>query len=564
MVEGHEGHHADAVVVAATGAGGGADDAKRSSSSSPVTRAAELELALDSAARVNRHLNGEIEAVLVSLKAAEAERQAWEDRARWLAQKLADERRRRRTGEGGGAAATANDDQDQAASSLLMREAAEAQQQQQQQQQMTMTMTDPEKQQQQQQQQQQLAWQAWQACAPERASLALAGRAAGWLARRGEIELGARLGEGAFGVTYRCVWRGADAVAKHLRPPSTAAEARNFLREVGCLAAVRHPHVVPFLGAVLGEGPTELWLLSEYMPGGSMADWLRGRAPASAASADTAARPFTRPPPLAERLAAALDVARALAALSAATPYPLMHRDVKPSNVFIDAGGRARLGDFGLARFSGVVGGGEGAEDEGPAIAGGGGGGGAYPSPAADLTGETGTYAYMAPEVVRHEAYDGSKADAWSFGVLLVEAAALERPYEHCHMTPVQIALGVADEKLRPWIPATMLPPGVSVLAGALCDFDPGMRPDWPFVLAELEVAVAELRAAARERAARERQWRASSSLLSRILGAEMIPDSWLPVLASASASAPAVEGEGRGGGGAAGAGTGGNGWPAS
>ena len=571
MGEGHAGRHADAVVVAATGGAAAADFDDKPSS--PVTRASELMLALDAAARVNRHLNGEIEAVLVSLKAAEAERQAWEDRARWLARSLADERRgRRRTGGGGdgeaaAAAAAANahvedddDDNDRdAASSLLMREAVEAQQLQHQQ-------DDPESQQHQ-QQQLLLAREAWDACARERAALARAGRAAGWLARRGEIALGPRLGEGAFGVTYRCVWRGADAVAKRLRPPATAAEALNFLREVSCLAAVRHPHVVPFLGAVLGEGPAALWLLSEYMPGGSMADWLRGRAPplmpspspspsdagAGPAAAVAAARPFTRPPPLAERLAAALDVARALAALSAATPCPLMHRDVKPSNVFIDAGGRARLGDFGLARFgpparAGGGGGGgpdEGADDDD-------GEGGAVPpgaaASAADLTGETGTYAYMAPEVVRHEAYDGTKADAWAFGVLLAEAATLERPYEHAHLTPVQIAMGVADEKLRPWVPASALPPAVALLVGALCDYDPGMRPDWPFVLSELGAAVDELRAARGQRAARERQWRASSSLLSRILGAEMIPDSWLPVLA---ASAPAADGEAaRGGGG--------------
>jgi hypothetical protein len=68
------------------------------------------------------------------------------------------------------------------------------------------------------------------------------------------------------------------------------------------------------------------------------------------------------------------QIAGALAALEACSP-PVLHRDVKPSNIFLDAGGKARLGDFGLARV--------------------------LPASAATLTGETGTYLYMAPEMIR-------------------------------------------------------------------------------------------------------------------------------------------------------------------
>lgn len=65
---------------------------------------------------------------------------------------------------------------------------------------------------------------------------------------------------------------------------------------------------------------------------------------------------------------------RGLAALESCSP-PVLHRDVKPSNVFVDAAGVARLGDFGLSR--------------------------AMPDNSAALTGETGTYLYMSPEMIR-------------------------------------------------------------------------------------------------------------------------------------------------------------------
>lgn len=71
------------------------------------------------------------------------------------------------------------------------------------------------------------------------------------------------------------------------------------------------------------------------------------------------------------------QVASALAALEACDP-PILHRDVKPSNVLIDGAGRARLADFGLSRRRPADG-----ETEGV------------------LTGETGTYLYMSPEIMR-------------------------------------------------------------------------------------------------------------------------------------------------------------------
>jgi len=145
---------------------------------------------------------------------------------------------------------------------------------------------------------------------------------------------------------------------------------------------------------------------------------------------------------------------------------PILHRDLKPSNVFIDGAGHARVADLGLARRL-------------------------LPEIQAELTGETGTYLYMAPEVMRHEVYS-SKADVWSWGVLLVEALTLQVPYAHTFCTPVQIAMAVCEETLSPHIP-TDVPVGVQVIAQLALSFDPDQRPTFQFINSEMAEVLTQL-----------------------------------------------------------------------
>ena len=60
------------------------------------------------------------------------------------------------------------------------------------------------------------------------------------------------------------------------------------------------------------------------------------------------------------------------------------------------------------------------------------------PETAACLTGETGTYQYMSPEMIRHEMYD-TRTDVYSFGVLLAEILSQKLPYADLYCTPVQV-----------------------------------------------------------------------------------------------------------------------------
>jgi serine/threonine protein kinase len=159
-----------------------------------------------------------------------------------------------------------------------------------------------------------------------------------------------------------------------------------------------------------------------------------------------------------------------MAALAAADP-PLLHRDLKPSNILLDGGGQPRVADFGLARWL-------------------------RPGDAASLTGETGTYQYMAPEVFRHKAY-GPAADVWSYGAVLTEVMSQAPPYADALLTPVQIAQAVAADQLRPGLPAgTDAPPAVSALVKACTDPEPGARPAFGDVVASLARVAADVAAA--------------------------------------------------------------------
>ena len=66
------------------------------------------------------------------------------------------------------------------------------------------------------------------------------------------------------------------------------------------------------------------------------------------------------------------------------------------------------------------------------------------------MTAETGSYRWMAPEVIRHEPY-GTGCDVYSFGVLCWEMLSYSIPFPH--HTPVEVALSVATKGMRPEMP---------------------------------------------------------------------------------------------------------------
>ncbi|KAJ0805345.1 putative dual-specificity kinase TKL-Pl-4 family [Helianthus annuus] len=104
------------------------------------------------------------------------------------------------------------------------------------------------------------------------------------------------------------------------------------------------------------------------------------------------------------------------------------------------------------------------------------------------MTAETGTYRWMAPEVINHQLYD-QKADVFSFAIVLWELVTAKVPYEN--MTPLQAALGVR-KGLRPDVPVNTHPKLVELMQKGW-DADPDNRLPFSAIKMELEGLLQEI-----------------------------------------------------------------------
>jgi serine/threonine-protein kinase TNNI3K len=127
----------------------------------------------------------------------------------------------------------------------------------------------------------------------------------------------------------------------------------------------------------------------------------------------------------------------------------IVHRDLKAANLLMNEYGDCKVADFGVARVM-----------DGVAV----------------MTAETGTYRWMAPEVVAHQRYD-TKCDVFSFGILLWEIVT-GGAVPYAGFTPLQAAVGVVQKGLRPTVPEGTHPTLARLMT--LCwEGHPDARPDF-------------------------------------------------------------------------------------
>jgi WD40 repeat protein len=200
------------------------------------------------------------------------------------------------------------------------------------------------------------------------------------------------LGRGGMGAVYEATAAdGARVAIKFMLEANDPVFLERFRRESRAATRVSHPNIARVLGA--GELERAPYLVLEFLPGGTLDDRLKksGRVPWPEAAALGA------------------RIARGLLAIHEAG---LVHRDMKPANVLLDAEGRPRVADFGLARSVGQG------------------------SIALTKTGEmVGTLEFMAPEQAEGGTAVDARADLYALGGTLFALLTGEPPFEGSGIT---------------------------------------------------------------------------------------------------------------------------------
>jgi serine/threonine protein kinase len=275
--------------------------------------------------------------------------------------------------------------------------------------------------------------------------------------RIGRYEVLKPLAEGGMGAVYA----GLDTavpreVAIKILSPTLSRDptvVRRFMQEARAVNQIGHPNVVDIFA--LGQLPTgQPYIVMEFLHG------------------ETLASRLDRLPPL--RVVEAFSILTQLCdALAAAHDRGIVHRDVKPDNIFLadptEDGRTVKLLDFGLAKLLVSAGG--------------------FDQPNTGLGTSLGTPLYMAPEQCRGEAVDG-RTDVYALGLILYEMFTGEHPFVRPTLHEI---LNAQLRDAPPSSPAlARLPRKLADLMLACLEKDPDARPNGARALSEqLQVVAA-------------------------------------------------------------------------
>lgn len=207
-----------------------------------------------------------------------------------------------------------------------------------------------------------------------------------WEVTHQELDVKQQIGKGSFGIVRLAIWRGTDVAVKILNNHDDI-DTTEFDTEMTIISKLHHPNVLQYLGSCASQKP--YIIVMEHMSNGSLQDHINGPSNTT----------FTYN----MKIDIVKDIAKGLAYLHNRRPQCIIHRDLKPSNILLTVSYKAKIADFGISSLQ------------------------AKSNEIYQMTGETGTYRFMAPEVMKHSKYS-TKVDIWSFGMVIYNIF-VEYPY---------------------------------------------------------------------------------------------------------------------------------------
>uniref|UniRef100_A0A8C7DJD0 Mitogen-activated protein kinase kinase kinase 7 n=1 Tax=Oncorhynchus kisutch TaxID=8019 RepID=A0A8C7DJD0_ONCKI len=241
-----------------------------------------------------------------------------------------------------------------------------------------------------------------------------------------DIEVEEVVGRGAFGVVCKAKWKGKDVAIKTIESES---ERKAFIVELRQLSRVNHPNIVKLYGSC--NNP--VCLVMEYAEGGSLYNVLHGAEPLPCYTASHA-------------MSWCFQCSQGVAYLHGMKPKALIHRDLKPPNLLLVAGGTVlKICDFGTACDIQT-----------------------------HMTNNKGSAAWMAPEVFEGSNYS-EKCDVFSWGIILWEVITRRKPFDEIGGPAFRIMWAVHNGTRPPLIKS--LPKPIESLMTRCWSKDPSQRP---------------------------------------------------------------------------------------